>query len=192
MYMYAFTHNVWLPACRGGMKFEPKWSLPLCDLSFSPPGENPEGKQQICLVKGRQIPPYFCVLAPRPVPVTSDMELSVMKNKIAELKAQLNKDNPRERSASSSGEKEPQGFTFVRATAACMILCLMITVGGPLQKRTLKGHISVIKSKQAEKMKKKLQEQVLIGVHVQCRVNCVYVVMGTCTCTVHAWSSVFE
>ena len=54
----------------------------------------------------------FCVVAHRPVPVTSDMELSVMKNKIAELKAQLNKDAPRERSASSSGEKE-QGFTFV-------------------------------------------------------------------------------
>ena len=52
------------------------------------------------------------MLAPRPVPVTSDMELSVMKNKIAELKAQLNRDAPRERSASSSGEKE-QGFTFV-------------------------------------------------------------------------------
>ena len=46
------------------------------------------------------------------MPVTSDMELSVMKNKIAELKAQLNRDAPRERSASSSGEKE-QGFTFV-------------------------------------------------------------------------------
>ena len=50
--------------------------------------------------------------AHRPVPVTSDMELSVMKNKIAELKAQLNKDFPsRERSASSSGDN--QGFTFV-------------------------------------------------------------------------------
>ena len=57
---YAFTHNAWLPACRGGMKFEPKWSLPLCDLSFSPSEENPEGKQQICLVKGRQR--YPCLL----------------------------------------------------------------------------------------------------------------------------------
>ena len=38
-----------------------------------------------------------------------------MKNKIAELKAQLTKESPhaRERSASSSGEKETQGFTFV-------------------------------------------------------------------------------
>ena len=44
------------------------------------------------------------------MPVTSDMELSVMKNKIAELKAQLNKDSPRERSASSS---DKEGFTFV-------------------------------------------------------------------------------
>ncbi len=51
------------------------------------------------------------------MPVTSDMEMSVMKNKIAELKAQLNRDAPRERSASSSGEKEPQGFTFVRQHA---------------------------------------------------------------------------
>ena len=33
-----------------------------------------------------------------------------MKNKIAELKAQLNKDAPRERSASSS---DKEGFTFV-------------------------------------------------------------------------------
>ena len=97
------------------MKFEPKWSLPLCDLSFSPPEDNPEGKKHVCSVKGRQRWSHLCVicmLAPRPVPVTSDMELSVMKNKIAELKAQLNKDAPRERSASSSGEKE-QGFTFV-------------------------------------------------------------------------------
>ena len=31
-----------------------------------------------------------------------------------------------------------------------------------MQKRTLKGHISVIKNKQAEKMKKKLQEQVYL------------------------------
>ena len=60
----------------------------------------------------------------------------------------------------------------------------MIAVGGPLQKRTLKGHISVIKSKQAEKMKKKLQEQVLISVHVQCTVHaCMwYVGVGISQC----------
>ena len=107
-------------------------------------------------------------VAPRPVPVTSDMELSVMKNKIAELKAQLNRDAPRERSASSSGEKEPQGFTFVSSLLhVAAIDCFQEFVCcdrycWSLQKRTLKGHISVIKNKQAEKMKKKLQEQVYI------------------------------
>ena len=55
------------------------------------------------------------------MPVTSDVELSIMKNKIAELKAQLNKDAPRERSASSSGDKD-QGFTFV----SLMLLCLSL------------------------------------------------------------------
>ena len=64
------------------------------------------------------------MLAPRPVPVTSDMELSVMKNKIAELKAQLNRDAPRERSASSSGEKE-QGFTFV---SLLLLLAVFMTL----------------------------------------------------------------
>lgn len=41
--------------------------------------------------------------AHRPVPVTSDMELSVMKNKIAELKAQLGKGRER---AVSQPDKE--------------------------------------------------------------------------------------
>jgi len=70
---------------RGGMKFEPKWYLPLNELSFHPPEEYPE--------------------LHRPVPVTSDMELSVMKNKIAELKAQLNKG--RDRSGSHSDRDGP-------------------------------------------------------------------------------------
>jgi hypothetical protein len=113
------------------------------------------------------------------------MELSVMKNKIAELKAQLNRDAPRERSASSSGEKEPQGFTFVRQHALYSGHDILL-IADLLQKRTLKGHISVIKSKQAEKMKKKLQEQVLISVlvHVQCAVHaCMVLWVYTCACT---------
>ena len=71
--------------------------------------------------------------AHRPVPVTSDMELSVMKNKIAELKAQLNKDAPsRERSASSSGDKE--GFTFVSFDATLLYIhfeCTMYSAEQP-------------------------------------------------------------
>ena len=41
--------------CRGGLKFEPKWFLPLCDVTFLPPEDNPEGKWGIGsgLVKGR-------------------------------------------------------------------------------------------------------------------------------------------
>ena len=43
-----------------------------------------------------------------------------------------------------------------------IVIILYDTIGDlcTLQKRTLKGHISVIKGKQAEKVKKKLQEQV--------------------------------
>ena len=41
----------------------------------------------------------FMSIAKRPVPVTSDVELGAMKNKIAELKAQLNKVSLRERFA---------------------------------------------------------------------------------------------
>lgn len=47
------------------------------------------------------------------MPVTSEMELSVMKNKVAELKAQMNqyssRDRDRERASSASGE----GFNIV-------------------------------------------------------------------------------
>ena len=64
----------------------------------------------------------FYLSAHRPVPVTSDVELSIMKNKIAELKAQLNKDAPRERSASSSGDKD-LGFTFVSLMLQCLSVC---------------------------------------------------------------------
>lgn len=64
---------------------------------------------------------FLCVLtaesllstAHRPVPVTSDMELSVMKNKIAELKAQIGKDPSRDRTAS---HPERDG-SFVRTLA---------------------------------------------------------------------------
>lgn len=56
--------------------------------------------------------PYFPA-AKKPVPVTSEMELSVMKNKVAELKAQMNqyssRDRDRERASSASGE----GFNIV-------------------------------------------------------------------------------
>lgn len=48
-------------------------------------------------------------VAKKPVPVTSEMELSVMKNKVAELKAQVNQYSSRERSSSTSGE----GFNIV-------------------------------------------------------------------------------
>jgi ribosome-interacting GTPase 1 len=48
-------------------------------------------------------------VAKKPVPVTSEMELSVMKNKVAELKAQVNQYSTRERSSSTSGE----GFNIV-------------------------------------------------------------------------------
>ena len=69
-------------------------------------------------------------------------------------------------------------------TTTCTIVCVHDIVNVhvlcwcPLQKRTLKGHISVIKSKQAEKMKKKLQEQ------VHCTCTCARGV-STCTCIVH-------
>ena len=60
---------------------------------------------------------YMCLciaVSKKPVPVSSDMELSVMKNKIAELKAQLSQ-NARERSSSTSGE----GFNIVSGRVGC-------------------------------------------------------------------------
>ena len=52
------------------------------------------------------LPPPSTPIARRPVPVTSDMELSVMKNKIAELKAQLNKDPSARDRATSQPERD--------------------------------------------------------------------------------------
>lgn len=112
------------------MKFEPKWYLPLNQLSFHPPEDN-EGTSQspsypshgthhllplslpISLLpsplpsflpsSSLYLPSRLAHPAHRPVPVTSDMELSVMKNKIAELKAQLGKGRER---AVSQPDKE--------------------------------------------------------------------------------------
>ena len=61
--------------------------------------------------------PLFLPLssAHRPVPATSDMDLSVMRNRIAELKAQIGKENTRDRSGS---QPEREGsFVSVALTA---------------------------------------------------------------------------
>lgn len=102
---------------RGGVKFEAKWYLPLNEISFKPPEDSAD--------------PH------RPVPVTSDVELSVMKNKIAEIKAQLSKEGGRDRMSSVSSEKEDKS-SF---------------------KRNLKAQIQGFKGKHVEKYRKKLEEQ---------------------------------
>lgn len=62
-------------------------------------------------------PPFtmLSAVAKKPVPVTSEMELSVMKNKVAELKAQY---SSRERSSSTSGE----GFNIVSISAITSVM----------------------------------------------------------------------
>lgn len=50
------------------------------------------------------------VIKKQPVPVSSEMEMSIMKNKIAELRAQVNQHSCRERSSSTSGG---EGFNIV-------------------------------------------------------------------------------
>jgi hypothetical protein len=102
---------------RAGVKFEPKWYLPLAELSFHPPEESPE--------------------AHRPVPATSDMDLSVMRNRIAELKAQIGKENTRDRSGS---QPEREG-SFRKGR------------GG------IRGIYTMKSSRAVERTKKKLQEQ---------------------------------
>lgn len=58
----------------------------------------------------------FPFSALRPVPVTSDQELGVIKSRIAELKAQLNRDNK---------EKERRGSTLDKdASFVRYIICL--------------------------------------------------------------------
>ncbi len=47
----------------------------------------------------------------RPVPVSSEMEMSVMKNKIAELRAQVSQHNTRDRER--SGTTTSEGFNIV-------------------------------------------------------------------------------
>ena len=56
---------------RGGLKFEPKWFLPLCDLTFLPPEDNPEGENKYdvpsynmgnYMVKGRHVSKYMQLL----------------------------------------------------------------------------------------------------------------------------------
>ena len=58
---------------------------------------------------GDSLPHVPPSVAKKPVPVTSEIELSVMKNKVAELRAQVNQYSSRERSSSTSGE----GFNIV-------------------------------------------------------------------------------
>ncbi|KAL5477962.1 hypothetical protein EMCRGX_G024828 [Ephydatia muelleri] len=70
----------------GGMKFEPKWYLYLSDISFHPSDETPDARQ--------------------PVPVTSDMELSVMKNRMAEIKAQMTRESKEKRMSTIEKEKD--------------------------------------------------------------------------------------
>ena len=48
----------------------------------------------------------FSLPAHRPVPATSDMDLSVMRNRIAELKAQIGKENTRDRTGAQQPERE--------------------------------------------------------------------------------------
>ena len=45
-------------------------------------------------------------LARQPVPVTSDMELSVMRNKMAELKAQMTRESKEKRMSTVEKEKD--------------------------------------------------------------------------------------
>ncbi len=61
----------------------------------------------------------FPAVAKKPVPVTSEMELRVMKNKVAELRAQH---SSRERASSTSGE----GFNIVSdqiSDVGCVTWC---------------------------------------------------------------------
>ena len=50
-------------------------------------------------LKSYMYPNYSHLIALRPVPVTSDQELSVIKSRIAELKAQLNREVKEKRSS---------------------------------------------------------------------------------------------
>jgi hypothetical protein len=92
-----------------GVKLEPKWYLPLHNLLFHPPGAE----------------------SIRPVPVTSDQELGLIKSRIADLRSQLNKDGMRDRRSSTLDKDASfkRNFKFM-------------------------GH-----SSKPEKLRKKLQEQ---------------------------------
>lgn len=94
-----------------GIKLEPKWYLPLHDLKFHPPG----------------------LEALRPVPVTSDHELSVIKSRLAEIKAQLNR---------GAKEKERKGSTLDKDGSF---------------KRNFKTQL--LGGSREDKLRKKLQEQ---------------------------------
>ena len=46
------------------------------------------------------------IIARQPVPVTSDMELSVMKNRMAEIKAQMTRESKEKRMSTIEKEKD--------------------------------------------------------------------------------------
>ena len=153
---------------RTGMKFEPKWFLPLSELVFHPPEDSAEGQLScddglvislfgVYLFSSLYIslcfsfilsslsppPPFPLPLSPpppfppspsplpppplslppslpaanRPVQATSDMDLSVMRNRIAELKAQIGKETPRDRSGSQP-EREGSFVSTVDCTCS--------------------------------------------------------------------------
>ena len=92
-----------------GVKLEPKWYLPLHNLRFHPPEAESEWYTitpimcdafiiyiYVLILFSRS---FFFTAALRPVPVTSDQELSVIKSRIAELKAQLNREFKEKRSS---------------------------------------------------------------------------------------------
>ena len=93
------------------MKFEPKWYLPLKEIKFKCPDNC-----KTCTHSHTTTPLPASTGVKNPVPVTSEMELNVMKNKIAELRAQVNQHGNRDRTRSSS-TSGGEGFNIVSTLA---------------------------------------------------------------------------
>ena len=62
------------------------------------------------------------IVARQPVPVTSDMELSVMKNRMAELKAQMIKESKEKRMSTIEKEKDNASMVWTHVITLCDVM----------------------------------------------------------------------